>query len=397
MRELTTNQAEAVEKFRRLKVGALFMACGTGKTQAAVSIINRVDDVDLLYWICPCRVKENLREELAKCGCRYTARIVGIESIGCSDRIYAEERTFLEKACKVFMVCDESIKVKNLRAKRTLRILAMARNSEYRLILNGTPVTKNIIDIYAQMQFLSDKILPYTFNEFKDRYCKYYKVVKGFRVKKEVITGYANVDHLLSVIRPYVYQCNLELKIDKRYFTRYWYMTEEEREAYADLKQTLLQEYVDYEGEVNMLAVFSRLQHSYAVCKEKFKVADEIIDDKTIVFCKYKISEEAIMERYPNVKVMTYGKGSFGLNLQNYSKIIFFDKTFDYSFREQSEGRIYRNGQKLDCEYYDLTGDVGLEKIIDNCIANKEYLINHFKRIGNKVTKDNLKNVLEKL
>lgn len=397
MRELTTNQAEAVEKFRRLKVGALFMACGTGKTQAAVSIINGVDDVDLLYWLCPCRVKDNLRDELAKCACKYNARIVGIESIGCSDRIFTEELNTLQNAGRVFLVCDESIKVKNLRAKRTKRILTMAQYSDYRLILNGTPVTKNIIDIYAQMQFLSDKILPYTFNTFRDKYCKYYQVIKGLRIKKTIITGYANVDHLLSVIRPYVYQCNLELKINKRYFTEPWSMNKEERKAYDDLKIELMQEYINYEGEINMLAVFSRLQHSYAICADKFRVADEIIDDKTIVFCKYKISEAEVLKRYPNVKVMTYGKGSFGLNLQKYRRIVFFDKTFDYAFREQSEGRIYRNGQKLDCEYFDLTGDIGLEGLIDKCIANKEELINHFKRMGNKVTKDNLKKVLEKL
>lgn len=397
MRELTANQAEAVEKFSRLKVGALFMACGTGKTQAAVSIINSVDDVGLLYWLCPCRVKENLAAELEKCGCRYKARIVGIESVGCSDRIYLEELEIVKNAGTVFMVCDESIKVKNLRAKRTRRILDLARHSEYRLILNGTPVTKNIIDIYAQMQFLSPKILPYSYLEFRNRYCTYYQVKKGFRIKKTVITGHANVDHLLSVIKPYVYQCDLELKIERRYHTCHWCMTPDEADAYAELKQRLFYEYQDYEGEINMLAVFSKLQHSYALSECKFEELEAVMTDRTIVFCKYKASEAEVSRRFPQAKVLTYGKGSFGLNLQKYNRIVFFDKTFDYSFREQSEGRIYRNGQTLDCEYYDITGDVGLERMIDDCISRKENLVNHFKKIGNKVTKENLQEVLKTL
>lgn len=397
MRELTLNQAEAVEKFARLKVGALFMACGTGKTQAAVSIINSVEDVELLYWLCPCRVKENLQAELDKCGCRYQARIVGIESIGCSDRIYLEELEVLKQAKRVFMVCDESIKVKNLKAKRTQRILDLAHYSDYRLILNGTPVTKNIIDIYAQMQFLSPKILPYSYLEFRNRYCTYYQIKKGWRIKKTIITGFANVDHLLSVIRPYVYQCDLELKVEKRYHVCNWYMSSEEANAYAELKEQLFYEYQNYEGEVNMLAVFSKLQHSYATCEWKFDELDAIMTDRTIVFCKYKASEAAVRERFPDAMVLTYGKGSFGLNLQKYNRVVYFDKTFDYSFREQSEGRIYRNGQTLDCEYYDLTGDVGLERMIDDCISKKESLVNYFKKMGNKVTKENLKEVLEKL
>ena len=397
MRELTANQAEAVEKFKRLKVGALFMACGTGKTQATVSIINSVDDVDLLYWLCPCRTKDNLQAELEKCGCRYPARIVGIESIGCSDRIYLEEMEHLKQFKRVFMVCDESIKAKNLKAKRTRRILELAKHSDYRLILNGTPVTKNIIDIYAQMRILSPKILPYSYLEFRNRYCTYYQVKKGWRIKKTVITGFANVDHLLSVIRPYVYQCELELKVEKRYHVCNWSMTLEEELDYRALKEQLFEEYRDYEGEINMLAVFSKLQHSYCLCAEKWEELDAIMTDRTIVFCKYKASEAAVKERYPDTVVLTYGKGSFGLNLQKYNRVVYFDKTFDYSFREQSEGRIYRNGQTLDCEYYDLTGDVGMERMIDDCIEKKETLVNYFKKMGNKVTKENLKEVLEKL
>ena len=321
------------------------MACGTGKTQTAVSLINSVDDVGLLYWVCPCRVKENLQEELTKCGCRYPAHIIGVESIGCSDRIYLEELKFIKEAAEsgvVFMVVDESIKIKNLRAKRTRRILDIAKVASYKLILNGTPITKNICDIYAQMQFLSPKILGCNYNIFLNRYCKYTQIRKGWRIKKTIITGYANVDHLLSIIKPYVYQCDLELKVDKRYHVCNWAMTDEEAEKYQQLKYELFEQYKNYEGEINMLAILSRLQHSYCLSAEKWDLLAELMTDKTIVFCKYKRSAEEVERRYPQAMVMTYGKGSFGLNLQRYNRIIYFDKTFDYSFREQSEGRIYR-------------------------------------------------------
>lgn len=385
MRELTESQAAAVEKLARLKVGALFMACGTGKTQTAVALVNSVDGLDCLYWLCPCQVKDNLQAELEKCGCKYEAHIVGIESIGCSDRIYTEELAYIQQHKRVFIVLDESIKVKNARAKRTKRILTLAQHAEYRIILNGTPVTKNIMDIYTQMSFLSPKILGCR-NEwaFRDRYCRYTTWKQGGRIKKTVITGYANVDHLLSLIKPYVFTCNLELKVEKRYHTLLWFLDYDEQDAYKELKDKLFERYSDSSDDANLLAILSKLQHSYSCARNKWSLLDEYMTDKTIVFCKHIDCRDEVQRRYPRAKVMTYGKGSFGLNLQNYNRIIYFEKTFDYSFREQSEGRIYRNGQKLDCEYYDLTGDIGLEEMIDRCIGCKEGLVQHFKKQGKK-------------
>lgn len=391
MRELTEQQKQAIEKLHKTRVGALFMACGTGKTQTASALVNSVDNVHLLYWVCPCRTKENLERELEQCGCKYKPRIVGVESIGCSDRIYTEERQLLEEASKqgfVFMVVDESIKIKNLKARRTRRLLDLSKYARFKLILNGTPITKNICDIYAQMEFLSPKILKSTYIQFRDRYCKYTQVKKHGRIKKTIITGYTNVDHLLSVIKPYVYQCELELKVEKRYHTLRWYMSYGEREAYEQLKAQLFSEYIDYDGEHNMLAIMAKLQHSYCLCEDKFNELEKCINDKSIIFCKYLDARDEVKRRYPNAMVLTYGTGSLGLNLQEYNRIIYFDKTFDYSFREQSEGRIYRNGQKLNCEYFDLTGDVGLEGIIDRCINNKESLVNYFKKYSNEQIKE---------
>ena len=392
MRKLTKDQTAAVEKLSRLKVGALLMSCGTGKTQTAAALVNSVDNVDCLFWLCPCKVKENLKTELEKCGCKYPAHIVGIESIGCSDRIFMEELAYIQQYKRVFFVLDESIKVKNPRAKRSSRILQLAQHSEYRIILNGTPVTKNIMDIYNQMQVLSPRVLGCR-NEwaFRDRYCRYTTFKRGGRIEKQVITGYANVDHLLSLIEPYVFKCNLELKVEKRYHTLHWWLDFDEQEAYDELKAELFRDYKEDDGD-SILGILQKLQHSYACARNKWKLLDEYMTDKTIVFCKFHRSRDAVQERYPQAKVLTYGTGSFGLNLQDYNRIIYFDKTFDYSFREQSEGRIYRNGQKLDCEYYDLTGDMGLEEMIDRCICQKEGLVQHFKKQGK-----NLKKMIEKL
>lgn len=384
MRELTSQQQEAVEKFRRLKVGALFMECGTGKTQAAVSIIDTAEDVDLLLWVCPCQTKTNLQEELNKCGCRYKADIVGVESIGQSNRIFIEVLENVKAAKKAFIVVDESIKIKNMRAKRTKRLLRIAENSEYRLILNGTPITRNICDIYAQMHFLSPKILDISWIRYRDNYCTYKQYKRNGVAYKTIITGYANIDHLLSIIGPYIFQCSLNVPIKKNYHCSRWDMTRAEKEAYYNLKQELFQEVNDY-GDIDILGILQKLQHSYCCSEDKFNVLSSIITDKSIVYCRFIRSQKAVQERFPHALVLTYGKGSFGLNLQAYNRVIYFDKTWDYAFREQSEARIYRTGQREDCEYYDMTGDVGLDELIDRCISKKLSLVDYFKEQGKKI------------
>ncbi|MCB2779993.1 helicase SNF2, partial [Listeria monocytogenes] len=94
------------------------------------------------------------------------------------------------------------------------------------------------------------------------------------------------------------------------------------------------------------------MQHCYCLSSEKFTSTESLIAGKAetpISFCKYRRSEEALQQAVPNVKITTFAKSSYGLNLQFYNQISYFDKTFDYSQREQSERRIYRTGQTQDC------------------------------------------------
>lgn len=387
MRTLSVSQEEAISKLKALKVGALFMGCGVGKTQTAVNLINSVDGIDCLLWICPLRTIENLKEELGKCGLRYQVHTVGVESISQSDRIYAETMRLVESSEKSFLVCDESIKIKNMWAKRTRRSLAIARLSEYKLILNGTPITRGMEDIYAQMEFLSPKILSMRYSEFLDTFCYYSAIKRNGKVIRRVITGYANLEYLMSIIRPYVYQCELDLPLYKNYYTRCWNMSEKDIAEYLDLKELLLtlEEFTDNA----FLGITQKMQHSYTCSNDKFATLRPLITDKTIVFCKFRKSalyvKKFVRRISKTAKVLTYGKNSFGLNLQEYNRIVYFDKTFDYAFREQSEARIYRTGQQENCEYYDLTGDVGLESLMDDCISKKESLIRRVKYYGREI------------
>jgi SNF2 family DNA or RNA helicase len=70
--------------------------------------------------------------------------------------------------------------------------------------------------------------------------------------------------------------------------------------------------------------------------------------------------------------------------------MVFFDKVWDYALILQALRRTFRTGQEQDCHYYELTGNVGLEHMIDQNIKKKVSMSEYLK----KVTKEELMKAL---
>lgn len=393
--ELLNQQQEAINKLHRLKVGALFMEPGTGKTFTAYQLVKNLD-VENIIWFTPFQTKENLLSEINKCGGLNNLHIIGIESIQNSDRIYLQLIKLVNQG-KCAIVVDESLKIKNYEAKRTKRLLEFSKYVEYKLVLNGTPITRNLLDIWSQFEFLSPKILQMSMAEFKNTFCEWVRITKRLNGKtstNEFISKYHNVDYLYSLINPYVFECDLQLTIEQQHIDYKYTLTEDDREQYNEYKI----KYLDDEKMKMMnnnifLEMTQKMQHNYCCTEDKFKVLDNIIKDidinKTIIYTKYIISREALQKKYPNLQILTYGKHSIGLNLQQYNTTIYFDKTFDYSQMTQSKFRTYRTGQNDNCKYISMTGDVGLEKMIADNINKKQSLLEYFKQTGiNQIKKE---------
>lgn len=387
-----TNQEKAFEKLSRLKVGALFMEMGTGKTKVALDLIcSKAHKVEYVLWICPYSLKSEIEAERQKWHEELTIDIVGCESIGASDKEYLRLLRAVETH-KTFIVVDESLKIKNKEAKRTERILKLGEFAEYRLILNGTPLSKNVLDLWTQMQFLSPKILKMSYNEFKNTYCEYY--VRG-RLKGLVKKQY-NVEHLISLIQPYIFDSELELGKQKHYSDYPYQM--DDREEYEELKGRYLQA-----PNIDFMAISQALQAHYCNSTGKAQIIEKLINkinDRVIVFVKFLKSipngaaaitgdlnekeRAAVIEDFRNGKTkvlyITYGCGAFGLNLQFCRHMIFADHTFDYAQQIQAEARIYRIGQENDVNYYNLWCDVGLERLIRGSLEKKTRLLDEVKK-----------------
>lgn len=394
MQTLLNNQLEARTKLLPFKVGALFMEAGTGKTRVACELVNPVKP-DLVVWVGPLqtiRPKDGLPsviDEINKWG-GFNAETIytGIESIQSSDRIYLQLYNRIRTAWNPFIVVDESLKIKNADAKRTKRLLELSSMVQYKLILNGTPLSRNLLDLWSQMQFLSPMILNMSLAEFKNTFCEYTKVTKFFGghrgYTKEFITGYENIDYLYSLIRHYVYECDLSLNVGQYYTDLPYSLDDESLKEYTFLKEKYLDnEMLQWKNNNIFIEMTQKMQHSYCCTPSKFEILDQLFksidENRTIIYCKYVASREACEKYFKKATVLSYQKESLGLNLQYLNQTVYFDKIWDYALRTQSSRRTFRTGQEYDCRYYDLTGNVGLESLIDSNIAKKVGMTEYFK------------------
>jgi len=337
------------------------------------------------------------------------------------------------KGGKTFLIVDESNLVKNHRAKRTQNIIRLSKICHYKLILNGTPVSRNEVDLFLQWYILDWRILGYqSFWSFAANHIEWDDRIPG-RVRRCL-----NVDYLVRKIAPYTYQITkaelIQQKLlpllSKNNFVEYYQMTEEQEWHYYEIADKLMFSLDDYEsGEIYRL--FAGLQDvisGYYVTVGKHLKRSPFfsspfdnpriktllslidIDEKYIIFCKYtdeintivsilnkKYGEDIaapfngdinLKKRAENIEkfrnksnflVANKQCGAYGLNLQFCHNIIYYTNDWDYATRAQSEDRIYRIGQEKNAYITDICAQKTLDERILNCLTHKENLVDSFK------------------
>ena len=445
--ELTTkllkHQDDACRKLSRLKVGALFMEQGTGKTRTALELVKKRLDAgkaNAVLWLCPCSVKKNLREDIIfHCG-EFPDNIVirGIESISSSDRLYVKLLA-LVKRHKVFLIVDESSLCKNPFAIRSGRIIELAKHCTYKLILNGTPISKNEADLFGQFFILDWRILGYkSYYSFSANHLEYrtIKLPNGKEYRTNQIRRVLNTAYLAEKISPYTYQVKKNECIslpEKRYHVEYFTMSEEQCDAYRFTKDVFLEQVDDFKSET-IYKLFTALQHVTSgrnvissanermQTEELFEniednprirtlecIIEEIGSSKAIIFVKYKGEVKDIMgllksrgrscveftgackakQRQVNrelfrgdVQFFVANKmcGAYGLNLQFCHNIIFYNNDFNFATRAQAEDRVHRYGQEHEVHIYDICARYTIDDFIRDNLLKKEDLADAFRK-----------------
>ncbi|HGI4850904.1 TPA: helicase-related protein [Streptococcus agalactiae] len=392
---LTEDQQKAIEKFSRLKVGALFMKQGSGKTRVALELV-RTTDSEFVLFMCPFSVEKNLLDEINLWGIDKEFEVIGYESISSSDKEYLRILDKLKNAYKPFIVADESVFIKNDTSKVHRRMLEFRDLSEYRLILNGTPITRDEWDIYNQMEFLSYKIFNMHRHEFLSTFFKTIRYKKkGFNVREFKKLSDVNIDYMRKLIAPYIFEA--DLKFDKKETEKGISVdySDECYEKYQERKESLLN---SLEYGLSVVQQFANLAVACFDDKKRHEEIAKHLKGQVIVFCTllsevknisnkidcYVITgetkpkdREKILEDFKNDNkplLLTFGTGAFGLNLQFCNRIAFASLTFDYARIDQAMSRIKRLGQSRDIEYTYFTSDLGVYRMIKENIFKKQSL-----------------------
>lgn len=392
--KLLNQQKEAISKLRKKTVGAFFMEAGTGKTRPVVELTQE-QNPDYVLYIAPYRTihtekyEESVVYQVNLWGgfaCKHD--FVGVESIGLSDRIYLEVISKLQQSQKPVIIVDESLKIKNADAKRTGRIIELGKFAEAKYILNGTPLSRDLLDLWSQFEFLSPKILKMGLQEFKNKFCEYKKltIASGNRRRtKEWIIQYHNLDYLYALIEPYVYECDLDINVGLRFMNVAYNLSHSEKSEHkAILDEVLSNEWLMAQPNF-FLGLTQKLQNNYSRNEDKFKIVTEILKKHpdALIVAKFISTQEELKKHFPNSRILSWQKNAFGLNLQHdYSKMILFDQHWDFGLFDQIIKRIFRTNQLKDCFIWRLIGNVGLEDMMYDNVEKKADLLQEFKKLS---------------
>lgn len=424
-------QTAAVDKLIGIRVGALYMEMGTGKTRTALEMIQRRLDagrLDHVLWLCPCSVRENLREDIRKHaeGAFSKIAIYGIESLSSSITLYEKLMCYVS-AGKTMLIVDESNLVKNHKAIRTRRITDLAKCCRYRLILNGTPISRNEADLFAQWYLLDWRILGYrSFWSFAANHLEYDPEIPG-KVRRTL-----NTDYLIEKIAPYSYQVSRDECFQlpgKTYETVDTRLSEDQEAHYDDVvfnlidqiderrPETIYRMFAAAQAIISGLTVTDHKGHfrtqpmfSDPMDNPRIRTLLDLIEDiddseQVIIFCKYQHEIDAITSLLPDSlpfcgklnhrkrqeNLRSFANGTrflvanktcagYGLNLQFCHNVIYYSNDWDWATRIQSEDRVYRLGQNEKVKIYDIAAADTLDQKIMRCLSRKENLEDAIKR-----------------
>lgn len=392
-------QKLAYDKFTKMKVGALFMKMGSGKTKVAVDIANsNASKVDRLLWVCPNQVKDGTIKELKKWSPRMRFRVIAYESLSQSERIYRDTMDYV-RGNSAFLVLDESIFIKNGETLRWQRCKAIRLMCQFCLILNGTPVVKNEWDLYWQMNMLDERIIPYNTADFKrlffDELTIRAKGRRGSFTKYEF--SKKNADALARMIAPYTFKVDVDYGIAVDDKTLTIKPTAKTSSEYAGLKAEALHnagslmQFMSVLDKMVMLMACdaNRIAKTAELAKGKpaiiyAKYRDEVYDiskalcDKCYTIAdgtpaserRTKLNLFEIMQDRP--LILTFGTGSYGLNLQFANEVIFNSYDWNYGTLEQAKARVLRIGQNQKVNFTFIESDLPIQKVVKRCVQNKD-------------------------
>jgi len=453
------HQKDALKKCWNKEAFAIFAEMGTGKTKIALDnacILYNRGKIDRLLVVAPkgaymnwvdleipthvpdyinkkvlawkpstsAKYKAQLKDIMDLSDYRLKIMVMNVEAFSTKKGLEFARIFLIGRA---MMIVDESTTIKNPKAKRTKNILSLAKETKYRRIMTGSPVTQSPMDLWAQMDFLDPEILgQQSYYAFRTRYAVVISAnAAGGTHKYQKIVKFKNLAQLGQLVSPHSYRvlkkdC-LDLP-DKVYTKREVELSDEQKEAYKDMKANAMSV---LKGQsmtaVNVLTQLIRLHQ--ITCGHMKTDAGHIIDlhssridelmqilgettGKVIIWANYihdieKIEANIALSDFGADSLCTYygatatedrqkcinefqdpdsklrffigntQTGGYGITLTEASTVIYYSNNYDLEKRIQSEDRAHRIGQKNKVLYIDLVAKGTVDEKIIKSLRNK--------------------------
>ena len=447
---LYPHQLECVTRGREKSL-AMFLEMGLGKTRSVYECIpltrclnvvmcpisahltwlNEAEqwrpDINIYSTVGLSARKRRAKREVALNGLRYGPTIL---LINYEQAVEIVEWLKKNKLHLYAVIADESAYIKNFKAKRTKAAHEMRRRAKIGYALTGTPILHGPMDLYSQIRFVDENILPESWWAFRNRYA----VMGGFEGKQ--IVGYKRTDHLLDRIKPYVVSIKKEdVAIDlppKIYQQRFVSLNQNEHRHYELIKKEALMDVGtnEYMPITNALAKITKMAQAscgfsyyekiigkkqvHEVGNTKRKTVVELLTtgdlsgrqcviwtvfDYELIQLTVELQKMGVAvsskhtegQHITAANVFLNGKSDVlianpqslgtGINLQRATAMIFVSNNYRYGDRVQAEARAHRIGQTRSVTIVDIIAAKTIDEKILNSIHKKGEIANMIKDV----------------
>lgn len=322
------------------------------------------------------------------------------------------------------IIADESQRIKTHDAAQSKAMHRLGDVAKYKLILSGTPVQNNAIDIFSQYRFLDPNVFGLNFYAFRNRYA----IMGGFGNKQ--IIGYKDLDKLIKKEHSIAYRVTKEEALDlpeQTFLTRYIQLEGKEKQLYNQIKRDSFAE-LESGGQITAPTVLTKLlrlqqftggfiqadgnSKPELVFKGKLNALEDILDDyvidagkKLVVFCRFRAEIDLIQKLlekkkirycsiYGDIKIDDRGDivkdfqnnpetlvflaqidtAGLGITLTAADTCVYYSVNFNYAAYSQSLARIHRIGQRNTCTYIHLVVEKTIDETVLKALAKKEDL-----------------------
>lgn len=396
--ELFPHQIKAADFLLNHRRGCLFHEVGVGKTNSAISAVNKLPRGKLLICAPKC-VIVGMWQRYDDLPINQNYELVSYEYISRNYKDFASKRYD-------YIIADECHKLKSTKSNVSKCFRLLSKNAKYVWGLTGTPYATSFLDVYGIFKALAINEFSETYDSFMHAMyeCEAIYVAAGRFIYRPVRLRPGMLDILINRISKHASVLRTEDCVKLPGLT----VNEIEVEGmntkeYKDGLKGIIT-YADGAQEtVNKLACIQKLHqlsngfvydadHKATVFKAntKLETCATLVQmglesrDKLVIVYIYKYDLECLEKMLDDLKIshttdfsefssmqvlLMQEQRAIGVNLQSFTNYMIL-YTYNYAYLEynQTVGRIYRVGQKQPCSVYVLINKGTSERKIWNAV-----------------------------